>query len=502
MKISANFPDTVILISVYRPPNRDIQYHYSLFNAIYDIVSAYPKSAIYCAGALNLPDICWSDDSVCGHRYPIKINTSTLSLIADCGLAQVVDFPTRNANLLDILFTNRPSLIDQCVSVPGISDHDEIKDQLLLFNDHYLTTFTASTPVDDLWFIPCHKLQDLMEKYVPSKMVRINTKQPWINHNIVQLRRRKQRNYNIAKISNLASDWAKYKTLKRCMQTATRQAFNGYMHRMINNSYQNGKKKQFYGYIKSLRSDRAGIPPLLKDDQTFTDSQDKANILNHYFCSVFSHDNNDDFPYIGDSPFPNIPPIELHCLGINKVLKSLDPSKAAGPDGLPSRYLKLIANELTPSLFLLFSASLQQGRIPTDWKRAMITPIFKKALCNDPTNYKPISLTSIICKVLERIIYSHIMSNLECNNVLNNAQFGFRQRRSADLQLLQTVHDLALSLNEKSQTDCIFLDFSKAFDKVSHHLLLLKLRYYGINGPLTYQMDHIIPNKPYSTSCL
>ena len=71
------------------------------------------------------------------------------------------------------------------------------------------------------------------------------------------------------------------------MQTATRQTFNGYMHRMIHNSYQSGKKKQFYRYIKSLRSDRAGIPPLLKDNQTFTDSQDKANILNHYFCSVF-----------------------------------------------------------------------------------------------------------------------------------------------------------------------------------------------------------------------
>ena len=96
------------------------------------------------------------------------------------------------------------------------------------------------------------------------------------------------------------------------------------------------------------------------------------------------HDNNHDFPYIGDSPFPNIPPIELHCLGINKVLKNLDPSKAAGPDGLPSKYLKLITDELTPSLFLLFSATLQHGRIPADWKRAMITPIFKKGLHNDP----------------------------------------------------------------------------------------------------------------------
>ena len=145
--------------------------------------------------------------------------------------------------------------------------------------------------------------------------------------------------------------------------------------------------------------------------------------------------------------------------------------------------------------FFYFSASIQQGRIPADWKRATITPIFTKGLCNDPTNYRPISLTSIICKVLERIIYSHIISHLECHNVLNNAQFGFRQRRSTDLQLLQTVHDLALGLNEKGQTDCIFLDFSKAFDKVSHRLLLLKLRYYGINGPLIKWIASFLTNR-------
>ena len=133
---------------------------------------------------------------------------------------------------------------------------------------------------------------------------------------------------------------------------------------------------------------------------------------------------------------------------------------------------------------------------------ATITPIFKKGLHNDPMNYRPISLTSIICKVLERIIYSHIISHLECNNVLNNAQFGFRQRHSADLQLLQTVHDLALGLNEKGQTDCIFLDFfSKAFDKFSHRLLLLKLRYYGINGPLIKWITLFLANCTQQVVC-
>ena len=74
------------------------------------------------------------------------------------------------------------------------------------------------------------------------------------------------------------------------------------------------------------------------------------------------------------------------------------------------------------------------------------------------------------------------MKHLELNNILSNNQFGFRQKSSSDLQLLLTVHDLAASLNDKEQTDCILLDFSKAFDKVSHKLLLLNLRYYGITG--------------------
>ena len=137
---------------------------------------------------------------------------------------------------------------------------------------------------------------------------------------------------------------------------------------------------------------------------------------------------------------------------------------------------------LTPCLFILFSASLKQGIIPTDWKKATVSPIFKKGSRSDPANYRAISLTSLLCKTLEHIIYSHVMGHLERNNILSTNQFGFRQKRSADLQLLLTVHDLASSLNDNAQTDCILLDFSKAFDKVSHKLLLLKLRYYGITG--------------------
>ena len=281
VKISSSHDDSLILISIYRPPNRDLVYHESLCNAISDIVSGYPRSAIYCAGDINLPDICWTSESFTSHTYPLEMNSAMLNLVNDCGFTQVVNFPTRGPHLLDILFTNRPSLLLQCTHVLGISDHemifgtfqtslpqqkqpkhkiflwdsgnlDEIRAQLLSFTDYYLSTFSPASPVDELWNTLSSKILDLMNNYIPTKLVQTNVKQTWINHNIKKIRRHKQRLYNKAKSTNSISDWKSYKEAKKQMQQLTRQAFNKYMYRLIHNSYVNGKRKRFYKHIKSL----------------------------------------------------------------------------------------------------------------------------------------------------------------------------------------------------------------------------------------------------------
>ena len=340
-----------------------------------------------------------------------------------------------------------------------------------------------------------------MNNYIPTKLVQSNAKQSWINQNVKKIRRRKQRLYNKARSTNLMSDWKNYKEAKKQMQKVTRQAFNKYMYRLIHNSYVNGKRKRFYKHIKSLRSDHCGIPSLQKDDYIYTEGYAKANLLNDYFCSVFSQDGENPTPTLNYEPFSSIPPIELNISGICKILKDLDPSKAPGPDHIPIKFLKLFASELSPSLLLVYKASLEQGVVPSAWKKALITPVFKKGVRTDPANYRPISLTSIPCKVLEHIIYSHVMSHLEHHNILTNIQFGFRQRRSADLQLLLTVHDLALGLNKGSQTDAILLDFSKAFDKVSHRLLLLKLQHHGIRGQLLNWITSFLQDRTQQVVC-
>lgn len=168
--------------------------------------------------------------------------------------------------------------------------------------------------------------------------------------------------------------------------------------------------------------------------------------------------------------------------GVKKLLRNLKTDKATGPDSIPAFILKTAAEELAPFLTRLFQLSLNQGEIPSDWKNAWVVPIFKKGERHLAANYRPESLTSIVCKVLEHIVHSSIMKHFDSHKVLSDSQHGFRKRRSCETQLLVTTHELAQHLSQGSQVDMILLDFSKAFDKVPHARLLEKLAYYGVRN--------------------
>ena len=120
--------------------------------------------------------------------------------------------------------------------------------------------------------------------------------------------------------------------------------------------------------------------------------------------------------------------------------------------------------------------------VPSDWKKAQVCPLFKKGSKQDPANYRPISLTCILCKTMEHIIASGLTKHFNQNDILYDLQHGFRERRSCETQLLQLIDDLARNMTEGKQTDLILLDFSKAFDKVNHLKLLYKLQVHGVQG--------------------
>ena len=119
-----------------------------------------------------------------------------------------------------------------------------------------------------------------------------------------------------------------------------------------------------------------------------------------------------NIPDKGDSPYPDLPEITIHPDGVRKLLHNINPHKATGPDNIPGQLLKEVAQEVTPILSLIFSASLHQGRIPDDWKEATVTPLFKKGDRGKASNYHPVSLTSITCKIMEHILHSTIITHL------------------------------------------------------------------------------------------
>ena len=162
--------------------------------------------------------------------------------------------------------------------------------------------------------------------------------------------------------------------------------------------------------------------------------------------------------------------------GTSKLLKNLNPTKAIGPDKISPHFLKEVHDdEISPMISDLFQSSVNTG---TDWREAIVTPVFKKGAKSKPENYRPISLTCILSKVLEHIIVSCIMNHLDNHNLFYPLQHGFRSKLSCETQLLTFTQEMFDSMASGKQTHVAVMDFSKAFDKVDHQFqrLILKLK--------------------------
>ena len=154
-------------------------------------------------------------------------------------------------------------------------------------------------------------------------------------------------------------------------------------------------------------------------------------------------------------------PIIFDVEGIKKLLQNLDCKKANGPDNIPTRLIKDTASEIADVVSFLFNQSYSLSQLPADWCKANIVPIFKKGAKQHPNNYRPVSLTVALCKVMEHVIYQSIMQHLEHNSILYSKQHSLRKNHSCETQLLLTIEDLAKNLDEGSEIDLQIFDFRR-----------------------------------------
>lgn len=209
--------------------------------------------------------------------------------------------------------------------------------------------------------------------------------------------------------------------------------------------------------------------------------KDKANILQKQFLSVFTNEPPGDLPHFPDR-CPQQLKLELTQEMVIKEIEQLDETKSMGPDEIHPKMLKKLKDEISTPLTALMKKSLKQGVLPNDWKVAHITPIFKKGAKNLAVNYRPISLTSIVGKIMERIVKRQTMKHLSEHNLISSRQYGFINGRSTTTQLLTFLDNCAEAIAKNDVIDTIYFDFAKAFDSVPHERLLKKISAYGLKG--------------------
>ena len=505
----------------YRSQSTDTSY----MEHLQESLDKLPNHAhVWLMGDFNLPDVNWVDNTFKpGGRYPGP-SKKMMEIADNLNYQQIVDKPTRGNSILDLCFTSMPTLAQDVDVIAGISDHEIVRidtlikpqrsrpskrkvylfkradmeglaDELNELNNSYRDEFVNQSTVEDLWTKFRDGLETAMDRHIPSKMSSSRFNLPWIDNSTRRAIRRKQRLYNKAKKSGSEESWNKFKTVRRSIDRGIRRAYKSYVSDVIGGSLSSNNTKPFWNFVKTKRQQAFGVGTLNTDNGIAASPKDKADALNRQFKSVFTNEDTSNLPDLDESRTPELQRINVTTEGVEKLLKDLQPQKAPGPDGITPRILKLCATSIAPILQCIFQKSLDTGVLPSDWLHANVVPIFKGGDSSLPSNYRPVSLTSVACKLLEHIICHTVMDHWEHNQVLLDNQHGFRKGRSCETQLAATIEDLAEVLDQRGQVDCIIMDFSKAFDTVPHQRLLKKLHHSGITGSLLSWMENFLTRR-------
>ena len=242
--------------------------------------------------------------------------------------------------------------------------------------------------------------------------------------------RKKKEAFDRYKRTREGEDYLEYAKARNSVKTEVRKAVRDYEKEVAKQSKRN--PKAFYKYVNSKLKTRSGIGNLRTETGKEVEcDKDKADMFNNFFSSVYETEDVTSLPtQLEVTVNQRLDSVEFSQSDVLQLLKKLDANKSPGPDGIHPRVLKECAAELAGPLHILFQTSLSEGSLPTAWKEAKVTPIFKKGSRADVDNYRPVSLTSVCCKVMEKLIRHAVMNHMIINGFLSDYQHGFVQGRS------------------------------------------------------------------------
>ena len=511
-------------------------------NNLLRCISQKKYSHICLVGDFNFNGINWESCST-NHSENSK-EAKFIETVRDCFLHQHIMKPTRrrgndNPSLIDLILTDEAMHVSEIshLSPLGKSDHsvitfmfhcylDYTKDKEVFsygranfskMRDHlsancwmesFLETYSTESEygVEDLWASIKSKIEELRDKFVPKSKAK--GKPSWKSKGNIPIDQTLREEIRRKQI--LHRKWMKKKTdadgeLARKRYSHSRNKVKRLM-RMTRKRYEKNicakskeNPKAFWSHIRQMLKTKSGVAPLLADEKdknsTKFGDKEKADILQRQFSSVFTHEPDGEIPRLVNRTEISIDNLNITVDMVKRELRKLNPNKSCGPDGVHPRMLKELSDFISAPLASLLNKTLKHHAIPEDWKKAFVSPIFKKGARNKAANYRPISLTSIVCKIMESLVKESILTHMISNNLLSKKQYGFISGRSTVTQLLNYLDRCATIMADGGVTDAIYFDFAKAFDTVPHSRLIGKLQAYGVSGDLLKWVEAFLLNR-------
>ena len=510
-------PSATLTGCVYRPPNSAANCLHSVFEQI-DQALALRKQVIVCGDLnVNLLD--------CSHPQAILLR----DYVATRNLLQPIITPTRitdhSATLLDIFLVSARDVVRSAsVMDLGISDHSAVSLHLCWrkpkTQSSYVTRRSKRIDLDkfrkDLSLAPWSvtdifdsvddKLDyfnqtflQVLNDHAPLRRVRVKKKRsPWMTREIRDQMDNRNESLRRFRATRSADDWEAYRRLRSRVTTLLRASKRAHFSHLISGKV---NPTTLWKALKSV------VPPPTSNWSFFPDSVESlAAKFNHYFSSISSlaplpvesasvcaMANSLNHP----TPMSLCPIQPEEC---QTRLSKLNPRKSTGSDGIPSSMLKIASSVIAHPLCSIINASIASGSFPSSWKRALVKPMHKGGPRDILSNYRPISVLPVASKILEGVVRDQLSAHLEDHNLLSPWQSGFRAGHSTTTALLQVTNDWYSALDQGLVVGVIFLDISKAFDTVNHHLLLSRLREFGLDPATCGWFTSYLADRRQSTS--
>ena len=468
-------------------------------------------------GDFNLPGIKWGDVPTADVTYQ---QNEFLEMFLTNGLSQKVSNNTRFAfdAILDLIFVNEPSLVENVrvrsplsvtcdhnvvlfdLGLRALQDDTEpIKLKLWSKADvvgiglsleciNWPLFFQACQTVDDMWVQFRILCLDLFALYVPQ-VTRSKKRKFKYPNNVKNLIRMKKAAFK-KRLTSL-DQMAEYKRLSVLCSSATKQ-----FHKDRELSIINSGRSSVFKFIRSKLSSKTHLHCLEKGNQQFTSKPDMARILSEQYESVFITDNGNIPPMLNRCD-TGISPLTITRSDIVLAISSLKSDSSPGIDKITPWFYKSFSVQLATPLQMIYAKSLSSGEVPKEWLISLVSPIYKggNKKQSDPASYRPVSLTCVACRIMEKIIKKHVTAHLNRYGLISPHQHGFQSKRSTESQLLECKNDWTKSIDSNDSIDVIYLDIAKAFDTVSHPKLITKLQQYGIRGPILSWINAFLSNR-------